>query len=138
MVEFEGLDTIIKRLDKIIDADEIAAQMGTAALLVEDSAVQNAPKDEGDLQQSITSKVERTNEEITAIVYSPLEYAPYVEYGTGLFAEKGNGRQTPWGYEDEETGKTIWTRGQKPHPYMRPALEDNKQNIINLIRKAFK
>jgi HK97 gp10 family phage protein len=138
MVEFEGLDTIIKRLDKIIDADEIAAQMGTAALLVEDSAVQNAPKDEGDLQQSITSKVERTNEEITAIVYSPLEYAPYVEYGTGLFAEKGNGRQTPWGYEDEETGETIWTCGQKPQPFMRPALEDNKQNIINLIRKAFK
>jgi HK97 gp10 family phage protein len=137
MVEFEGLDTIIKRLDKIIDADEIAAQMGTAALLVEDSAVQNAPKDEGDLQQSITSKVERTNEEITAIVYSPLEYAPYVEYGTGLFAEKGNGRQTPWLYENKD-GDTVFTRGQKPQPFMRPALEDNKQNIINLIRKAFK
>lgn len=31
-------------------------------------------------------------------VYTNSEYAPYIEYGTGIYASAGNGRQTPWGW----------------------------------------
>jgi len=52
---------------------------------VEAEAKKNAPKGTGELRRSITSRVEDDK----GIVYTPLEYAPYVEYGTGLFAENG-------------------------------------------------
>jgi HK97 gp10 family phage protein len=110
--------------------------MQLACALVERSAKQKAPKDTGALRNSITSKVETDSEGVKGIVYTPLEYAPYVEYGTGLFAEAGNGRKTGWAYEDEETGETIWTRGQKPANYggnpqgfLRPALYENREKI---------
>jgi hypothetical protein len=62
------------------------------------------------LRQSITSTVK----DLEGIVYTPLEYAPYVEYGTGLFAENGGRTDVPWCYMDEKTGEFIWTNGMKP------------------------
>ena len=60
-----------------------------------------------------------------------------VEYGTGLYAEGGNGRkEVPWAYKDEKTGELIWTAGQHPHPFMRPALNDNRNDIIATIKEG--
>ena len=110
------------------DEDAMRRSLERACLVVERSAKQKAPKDTGALARSITSKVEG----LEGTVYSPLEYAPYVEYGTGIFAEGGNGRKTPWLYEDD-SGETHFTRGQHPHPYMRPALSDNRNQITQLL-----
>ena len=98
MVEFEGLDTIIKRLDELTDVKKVEQAINQSVLLVESSAKQNASncKDTGALQNSIISTVENTNDAVIGYVSTNLEYAPYVEYGTDLFAENGNGRQTPW------------------------------------------
>lgn len=137
MVEFEGLDTIIERLDKIADVNKITQAINQSTLLVESTAKQNASncKDTGALQNSIMSSVETTNEAVIGYVSTNLEYAPYVEYGTGLFAEGGNGRQSPWSYQDD---KENWhtTRGQHPQPFMRPALSENKQNILKVVKKV--
>ena len=43
----------------------------------------------------------------------------------------------PWCYMDEKTGEFIWTSGQHPQPYMRPALEENKDDIIKIIKEGF-
>lgn len=60
-----------------------------------------------------------------------------VEYGTGIHAEGGNGRKdVPWAYKDEKTGELIWTKGQEPQPYMRPALYDNKQAILAILKEG--
>ena len=123
-IKFEGLDGIIKKIDKIDDVQPLTYAMYDACDLVESSAKDKAPKDTGALRRSIQSKVEVTGNEIDGIVFTPLEYAPYVEYGTGLFASNGNGRKTPWGYRDDK-GNYHYTHGQHPHPYMRPALEEN-------------
>lgn len=135
MVEFEGLTEVIERLDKMVDASKVEQAINKSCLLVERSAKQIAPKDTGALRNSITSKTEMTEASINGIVFTPLEYAPYVEYGTGLFAEEGNGRQTPWIYEDDE-GVRHKTTGQHPQPYMRPALNENKEKIIELLKRA--
>ena len=137
MVEFEGLDTIIKRLDELTDVNKVEQAINQSALLVESSAKQNASncKDTGALQNSIISNVETTNEAVIGYVSTNLEYAPYVEYGTGLFAESGNGRQTPWRYQDDE-GNWHTTKGQHPQPFMRPALSENKQNILRVVKKV--
>lgn len=130
-IEFRGLKAVLGQLDLFTDEAAVNAALGKACALVERSAKQKAPKDSGALRRSITSKVEN----LEGVVYTPLEYAPYVEYGTGLFAEDG-GRQTPWAYEDEESGEWIYTRGQKPQPYMRPALDENRQEIVRIIKEG--
>lgn len=55
----------------------------------------------------------------------PSPYPIYVELGTGIFAEKGNGRPTPWYWYDMKTKQWHFTRGVKPRPFLRPAVEDH-------------
>ena len=136
-IKFEGLDKIIDKIEDFDDVREMTSAMQDACNLVEGAAKDKAPKDTGALRRSITSKVEVTGNSIEGIVFTPLEYAPYQEFGTGLFAENGNGRQTPWVYMDDK-GNYHYTRGQHPQPYMRPALEENKDKIINIIKGALK
>lgn len=130
--EIKGLDNVLDALNSITDMEKINLALGKACALVERSAKQKAPKAEGDLRKSIQSKVE----EGVGIVFTPLEYAPYVEYGTGLFAEKGGRKDVPWAYQDEETGEWIWTTGQHPQPFMRPALNENREQIVKILKEG--
>ena len=130
-IEFEGAEKLIARLDKMSDEATLRKNLETAALLVERSAKQKAPKDTGALRRSITSKVEG----LEGIVYTPLEYAPYIEYGTGLFAE-GNGRKdVPWNYQDDK-GNWHSTSGLKPQPFMRPSLDENREKIVDILKEG--
>lgn len=130
MIEFEGLEEVLNSIDSLANLEELQSALGKACAVVEASAKQKAPKDTGALARSITSKIEDTE----GIIFTPLEYAPYVEYGTGLFAEEG-GRSTPWTYKDDK-GEWHRTSGQKPHPFMRPALEENREKIINILKEG--
>lgn len=130
-IEFEGAEKLIARLDKMSDEAALRKNLETAALLVERSAKQKAPKDTGALRRSITSKVEG----LEGIIYTPLEYGPYIEYGTGLFAE-GNGRKdVPWNYQDDK-GNWHSTSGLKPHPFMRPSLDENREKIVDILKEG--
>lgn len=130
-IRIEGLDEVLKRLENIGSVQQAQRALGKACALVESAAKRNAPKDTGELRRSITSKVEG----LTGIIFTPLEYAPYVEYGTGIFAESGGRTDVPWHYQDAE-GNWHSTVGQDPQPFMRPALYDNKQNIINILKEG--
>lgn len=130
-VEFNGFDEIIERFNNLADEAEIEKALGKACALVERSAKEKAPKDNGELRRSITSKVENNE----GIVFTPLKYAPYVEFGTGLFAEEGGRKDVPWCYQDDE-GEWHSTSGMKPHPYMRPALEENREEILSILKES--
>ena len=136
-IEFDvtNLDVILDKLEDAIDDDTIRSAVGKACAVVERSAKEKAPKDTGALRRSITSEVTDEDGAIIGTIFTPLEYAPYVEYGTGLFAESGKGRQTPWSYQDDE-GNWHTTRGQKPQPFMRPALDENREKIVRLIKEG--
>ena len=131
MIKFEGLDDVLEALDSVVDEAKLEQALGKACALVEKSAKQNAPKDTGALARSITSEIDN----LQGIVFTPLEYAPYVEYGTGLFAESSGRQDVPWSYKDE---KGVWhkTSGMKPQPFMRPALDDNQSKIIEIIKEG--
>ena len=129
-IKFEGLDAVLYKLNKISSDANIEEALRTCCAVVEKSAKQKAPKDTGALRRSITSKVEGNQ----GIIFTPLEYAPYVEYGTGLFAESGGRKDVPWNYQDDE-GKWHSTSGQKPQPFMRPALEENKTLIKQILKE---
>ncbi|MDU2489638.1 MAG: HK97 gp10 family phage protein [Clostridium celatum] len=88
------------------------------------------------LKTSLDYKVDIDKMEVTIGVGE--EYAIYVEFGTGEFAENGQGRKGGWTYTDKVTGETIFTYGQYPQPYMRPGFRDNKNNIKKLLEKYLK
>lgn len=121
--------------ENLINEEDAKRAMGKACALIERSAKELAPKDTGHLARSITSEVRAYEDTVEGRVFTPLEYAPYIEYGTGLWAENGNGRQTPWVYYDEKHDKFIYTVGQHPQPFMRPALDENREVVLRLIKE---
>lgn len=163
-VEFKGLDKIIAKLDKMQDTSTIVSAMQDACDLVEGSAEYKAPKDTGALKRSITNRVEVIGNEVSGIVFTPLEYAPYIEYGTGMYAENGNGTSGYWVYVGDkdydpdrkkshkrytlQEAKQIvaimrskgleayYTNGMHPQPFMRPALKENEQNIKKKLKEG--
>lgn len=130
-ITFEGLEGVLKSLDDITNPVKLHQALGQACALVERSAKEKAPKGNGELRRSITSKIE----DLQGIVFTPLEYAPYVEYGTGLFAEDGGRQDVPWHYQDEK-GEWHTTSGMNPQPYMRPALDENREQILKIIKEG--
>lgn len=130
-ITLDGVEEVLGALDELKDTENIEAALGTACALVERSAKQKAPKDTGALRQSITSEVRN----LEGVVFTPLFYAPYVEYGTGLFAENGGRTDVPWWYKDDK-GEWHKTSGQHPQPFMRPALDENREQILRILREA--
>lgn len=136
-IEIEGIGKVLKRLEKLSNTENIEKAMGKACAVVEAAAKQNAPKDTGALRRSISSKVEVEGKEVIGTIFTPLEYAPYIEYGTGLFAESGGRKDVPWNYQDDK-GEWHSTSGMKPQPFMRPAIEDNRNKIIKILKESIK
>jgi HK97 gp10 family phage protein len=130
-IEVTNLTEINFKLDNLVSDEDIERALGKACALLEREAKERAPKGTSELRRSITSKIENNE----GIVYTPLEYAPYVEYGTGLFAESGGRKDVPWCYKDDE-GEWHSTSGQKPKPFMRPALNENREKVINIIKEG--
>lgn len=102
-----------------------------ACLLVEEEAKKRAPVDTGTLRRSITTELHKDYGEVG----TNLHYAPYVEFGTGLFASNHDGRQTPWSYQSAD-GEWHTTRGMSPQPFLYPALEDSRKKIAEIFREA--
>lgn len=91
----------------------------------------NGNVDTGMLRDSIRWWFEDDN---TVVIGSNLEYAPYVEMGTGLFAVNGDGRKNvPWKYQDSN-GEWHTTSGMQPHPYLQPALDACKPMIKEMLK----
>lgn len=134
-IQVEGADALIERLESMVDEDTIRRALGRACALVERSAKQKAPKGTGELRRSISSEIRQDGEGLTGVVFTPLYYAPYIEFGTGLFAEEGGRQDVPWCYQDDE-GEWHSTSGQHPRPYMRPALNENREQIKRIIKEA--
>jgi len=132
-VEIKGIDDVIQRFDDLANVEGLEQAVGQACALVEGAAKQNAPKDTGALIRSIESKVETNTDEIVGTVFTPLEYAPYVEFGTGKFAKKGGRKDIPWRYQDDK-GDWHTTSGQEPQPFLRPALHDNRERIKTILK----
>lgn len=132
-IEFKGMEDVLERIENIGNAEAIKKAIGKACALVERSAKMKAPKGDGHLRRSITSKVDSSK--LEGVVFTPLEYAPYVEYGTGLFAEEGGRMDVPWNYQDEK-GEWHSTSGMKPQPFMRPALNENIEEIKEILREG--
>lgn len=156
-IKINGLPELEERLEGIVNQMTIEQALGKAVSYLEGEAVKRTSSKE--IQQQMSSKVDG----LTGIVFNTCEYAPYVEYGTGLFSEHPNGgrKDVPWVFvEGNGSGKhsykkytletakramallrekgldAYYTYGQKPQPYLRPALDENRDKIIELLREG--
>ena len=118
--------------------DAMFQALESAALIVGASAKALAPVgDSGELRDKIDHNVVDTSNGPAAKIGSPLDYAMYVEYGTGEFAENGAGRKGGWSYQTPD-GKWHHTNGMAPQPFLRPAFRRNKAKIQEIVGKEFK
>lgn len=124
---------------------ELEKAVKIAAGIIGDKAESYAkklcPVDTGALRNSITHEVEDGK---TVKVGSAINYAPYVELGTGPHYEappgwmENNGKRgrglDHWRYQD---AFGEWHTGypQYPRPYIRPALEDHTEEYKEIFRK---
>ncbi len=107
---------------------QIMAALEECGLTAERYAKGNCPVDTGNLRNSITHQMDGDNR---VIIGSAVEYAPYVEFGTGKYTE--GGRKTPWLYEDSK-GNWHRTSGQKAQPYLKTALADHVDEYKRIIK----
>lgn len=94
---------------------------------------EKCPSDTGNLRRSIDFEVEDDGRE--GVVFSNVEYAPYVEVGTGIHSSKGNGRKTPWRYEGSHGWVT--TSGNEPQPFLEPAAREKQSDITKKFEGLF-
>ena len=116
--------------------------------LVETEAKKLVPVVNAILKMSISHEVVGN----TVYIGTNNPYARYVEYGTGIYARNGDGRKTGWSYIvrgayadkywregakncfiDAEGNKRIWTRGQKPQPFLERALANKTMEILEVF-----
>ena len=134
-LKIEGIEALEKQLEGLVSTENLTDAVNKACLVVEGAARAKAPKKTGDLKRSIESEVTVEGSNVIGYVGTPLEYAPYIEYGTGLFAENGGRTNVPWRYQDDE-GEWHTTSGMKPQPFLRPALKENEDKIMDIIKEA--
>ena len=108
---------------------EIEREVEKEAKVVQAQAKLLAPVDTGNLINNINTSVKWEGNTCVGVISADTEYAPYVEYGTGIYSSLGTGRQTPWVYTPDGT-HFYWTQGQQPQPFMNPAYENTKDKIF--------
>lgn len=81
------------------------------------------PVDTGRLRNSITHEVNTDGKFVR--IGTNVEYAPYVEFGTGRNAHSGMGGNQSRG-------------GQKPQPYLRPAIADHVSEYKEIAERELR
>lgn len=109
---------------------QASKSMASACAIVRNDARKNAPHDTGALQRSIDFQV--SDDGCEGVVYSSIEYAPYVEIGTGIYSSKGTGRDKPWTYKSKHG--FVRTSGNRPQPFLEPALQQNTSKIRDCFK----
>lgn len=127
-IKSDNIDLVVNGInDAVLRALE---RIGGAA---EGYAKGLCPVDTGNLRGSITHKVDKENGDV--YIGTNVEYAPYVELGTGIYNPEG--RKTPWWYQDDK-GQWHWTRGARAQPFLKPAASDHGQTYRNILEDELK
>ena len=119
-------------------ASRIPVILEALAIEAEGNAVKEITKlgaiDTGRLKGSITHT---TDGKEKAYIGTNVEYAKYVELGTGIYASNGQGRKTPWFYVDDK-GQGHWTHGMKPRPFLSNAIQNYKDDYQRIVEEGLK
>lgn len=129
----DNSDEVLEELEAAIH--RAAERCGNQA---EGYAADLAPVKTGNLRNSISHRVVEDAGGVSAYIGTNVEYAPYVEFGTGQYSTTGGG--TPkdhWVYKGDD-GKFHVGKPQKPQPFLKPAVANHVQTYKNIIKDELK
>ena len=132
----DNTDEVLRKLDENTEAALEACGI-QAVGHAQDIIDANVPRHSGSWYTSkgaagLRGSISHEVHEDTCYVGTNNEYAIYNEVGTGIYAEGGKGRQSPWAYKDDK-GNWHRTRGIPPLHFLKNALSKN----IDEYRKIF-
>jgi len=132
-VEIVGLAELSQKITRMAakTPDELTKALNMGALAVSSTAKSTVPVQTGTLRNSIHAipAVKKGND-VVATVGTSMEYAPYVEFGTGVRGDATNDNP-----EVKVSYASDWA-GQIAQPYLYPALQMNKDKINRLVAQA--
>lgn len=166
----EGLDRLVRKLNQLGGNANKALKVGVGQGVkeVQGKAKLLAPSNDGYLRTSIYADVDIKGELVIGRVYTNLEYAPYVEFGTGPVGQSSDKGDIPaevlnqlaykqngwWIHESQidadvaekyhfykiETNQGVFyfTEGQPAQPFLYPALVQSKKRIGDVVRAALR
>lgn len=136
--QIQGIDELREKL-RLLGADVhkelVKAGKKGMEVGIEAEAKRIVRRRTGDLSRSLTTEIiDEDSDEMQVATGTNKKYAPYLEYGTGIYAENGQGRKTPWAYVNED-GELVFTRGSHPYPFMRPAVDKGKDTVGETVAR---
>jgi HK97 gp10 family phage protein len=137
-IDMSGFNKVSKQVQNYAEnkVQGIKQVIAESTMAIESGAITRAPVSEidgGDLKNSIYSRF--LDNGMTGEVSAMAFYAMYVEFGTGIHAAGGKGRQTPWVYFDEKLKRYVFTRGMKPQPFLVPSWEEENPHFLRNLEK---
>lgn len=139
----KNIDKLIKKFDDIEKID-LTQTIGRAAIIVQKKAKALCPVAEymgGTLKGSIFIDAQKKGKTYIGRIYTNMEYAPYVEFGTG---KTGDGtypydidktlvyKQDKWLVNIPNVG-VRYTAGQVAQPFMYPAIIQSKEQVFKFV-----
>ena len=132
MASVQFVDNTIEVIGAIKDAALMFLEESAGEL--ESQAMRNTRVDTGQTKGAWSHKVEESA--LQAIVGNPLENAIWEEFGTGEYAVNGNGRKTPWRYQDVR-GNWHTTTGKRPSRAFEKTRTEAEPKIVQAAKETF-
>lgn len=155
------VENAIKKIDAKATKG-LSAELDTSSLNIQKMAARTAPGNLGKLKGSFNIDI---SNQLFKSVFSTVEYAPYVEFGTrgkvkipsgfeqfaAQYKSSGQGAKGAWkaiefwikrkGIDPKLTFvifRSIMRNGIKPQPFMIPAYEKEKPALLKRLKDLFK
>ena len=158
----KGLDKLLQKYGSLEAAAEhgVKKAVGRGTKIAQAGAVLMCPVSDGELRQSIKTRVTVEEDRVIGTVYTNKKYAAYVELGTGPRGQADHAGISPeitpaysqspwwihesqidaetaekyhWFYIDTEQGRFYQCSGQPAQPFLYPGLKDNEEIICRKI-----
>jgi HK97 gp10 family phage protein len=133
-VDTSKFEAALKRID--FTGNDLLQIEGAGAAVQINGQKMRVAKDTTATQQSVSSHITKNDGNVIEDEIGPeTDYAPWLEYGTGELAEKGDGRKGGWSYQDTN-GEWHHTHGMKAQPFVRPTAQEDFNKTIDAMQAA--
>ena len=157
----KGLKELDRKFAAMEDIS-VVKPLAKATSYVQSQAKEYCPVNDGELRNSILLKVHREGEHYAeGSVHTSKKYAGFVEFGAGPKGQESHAGISPnvdvaysqspwwihesqidhsaaekyhWFYIDTPDGRFYQCSGQAAQPFLYPALKNNKDTVIGIIR----
>lgn len=136
MSNVKGMDSLMYKLAQLSGGTSALKRgIHQAAMKVQGDAKALAPVGEtGRLRNSIKADVKEESGRVVGIVSTNLEYAPYVEFGTG---QRGDASPSPPKYDGPLSYRQDW-KGMPAQPFLFPAADQNREKVSEIVAEELK